>query len=139
MSKKIVFIIVLIECILAVLLIGVFGGAIFSAINKKPVTDLYFTYQDGTKIEDGITLEVELSDSVRDVQLYWAVLPDDASEQKVSFTCSKPDAAVVNDAGVVTFFVDVSVTITVQSLDGSNKTDVIVIVPKLKLGGNVDI
>ena len=139
MSKKIVFLIVLIECILAVLLIGVFGGAIFSAINKKPVTDLYFTDKDGVKIEDNINLEVELTDSNIDVQLYWVVIPDDASEQKVSFTSSKPDVAIVSESGLVTFFEDESVTITVQALDGSNKTDTIIIVPTRHVGGNVDI
>ena len=139
MSKKIVFLIVLIECILAVLLIGVFGGAIFSAINKKPVTDLYFMDKDGVKIEDNINLEVELTDSQRDVQLYWVVVPDDASEQKVSFTSSKPDVAIVSESGLVTFFEDESVTITVQALDGSNKTDTIIIVPTRHVGGNVDI
>ncbi len=139
MNKKIVFIIVLIECFLAVLLIGIFGQAIFSAINKKPVTEIYFTYKDGAKIQDGINLEEELSDSNRDVQLYWVVLPDDASEQKVVFTCSKPDVAIVSESGLVTFFEDEAVTITVQTLDGSNHTDVIVVVPTRRVGGNVDI
>ena len=51
MNKKIVFIITLVECVLAVLFISVFGQAIFS-ITKKDVTDVYFVYENGEKIED---------------------------------------------------------------------------------------
>ena len=139
MNKKIVFMIVLIECFLAVLLIGVFGQAIFDAMSRKSITEIYFAYEDGTKVEDNINLEVELSDSMRDVQLYWVIVPDDASDQKVKFTSSKPDVAIVSESGLVTFFEDESVTITVQTLDGSNQTDTIVVVPLDKSGGNVDI
>ena len=131
--------IVLIECFLAVLLIGVFGQAIFDAMSRKSITEIYFAYEDGTKVEDNINLEVELSDSMRDVQLYWVIVPDDASDQKVKFTSSKPDVAIVSESGLVTFFEDESVTITVQTLDGSNQTDTIVVVPLDKSGGNVDI
>ena len=139
MNKKIVFMIVLIECFLAVLLIGVFGQAIFDAMSRKSITEIYFAYEDGTKVEDNINLEVELSDSMRDVQLYWVIVPDDASDQTVKFTSSKPDVAIVSESGLVTFFEDESVTITVQTLDGSNQTDTIVVVPLDKSGGNVDI
>ena len=148
MNKKIVFMVVLIECFLAVLLIGVFGQAIFDAMSRKAVTEIYFADKAGAKYEDGINMEVTLSDSVRDVTVYWVVLPDDASEQKVKITCDKPEVAKINagEDGIVegksvriTFIQDESVTITVTALDGSNQTDTIVIVPMRKIGGNVDI
>lgn len=139
MNKKIVFMVVLIECFLAVLLIGVFGQAIFDAMSRKSITEIYFSYEDGTKIEDNINLEVELSDSMLDVQLYWVIVPDDASEQKVQFICDKPDVAVVSESGLITFFEEKSVTITVQALDGSGQKDTIVVVPINKSGGNVEI
>ena len=140
MNKKIVFMIVLIECFLAVLLIGVFGQAIFDAINKKAVTEIYFTYQDGTKIEDEVEyLQVELSDTVRDVQLYWTVLPDNASNQKVGFSCSRPESVIVSESGLVTFIDDIDVRITITTLDGSYITDTIVLVPKIEISGGGEL
>ena len=138
MNKRVVFIIVLIECVLAVLLISIFGQAIFNAVNTVVVQEVYFTYADGTKIEDGKTLSVELSDSKMDYQLYWEILPDNASNQKVTFTASKPDKVEVNAAGVVTFYDEVSVTIIIHTEDG-NHYDEIVLIPVDNSSGDVDI
>ena len=60
MNKKVVYIVILIECILAVFLISFFGQAIFNAIRNVPVEEVYFTYEDGTKIEDDVPLKFEL-------------------------------------------------------------------------------
>ncbi len=140
MNKKIVFIIVLVECVLAVLLISVFGLAIFGTNKTKMITDLYFTYQDGTKIEDEVEyIQVELTDSVRDYQLYWVVAPEDASNQKVSFSCDRPDSVIVSESGLVTFIDDIDVRITVTTLDGSYITDTIVLVPKIDISGGGDL
>lgn len=139
MNKKIVFIIVIVECILAVLLISVFGQAIFGAVKKHLAEEVYFTYQDGTKIEDGMQLEVELTDSKRDYVLYWTVGPEETTNTAVRFTSSAPESVIVNESGVVTFFDDVkSVIITVTTLDGSNQTDVITLVRKVNVGGDVE-
>lgn len=129
MSKKIVFIVVFVECILAVLLISFFGQAIFMAIQKSKVTDVYFVYQTGEKIEDDKPLEVEISDSNLSYQLYWEILPDSATDKTVSFTSNKDDV-IVDDTGLVTFFEPTDVVITVHAQDGSNKTDSILLVMK---------
>lgn len=124
MSKKIVLIVVLIECILAVLLISVFGQAIYNS-GPKLVTEIYFTYENGEKIEDGKQLVVTLTDSKRDYQLYWEIDPENASDGSVKFTSSE-DGVVVDSNGKVTFIKDVlSVVIMVESLDGGNKRDAI--------------
>ena len=131
MSKKIVFIVVLIECILAVLLISVFGQAIYDA-SPKPVSDVYFTYENGDKIEDGVRLNVELRGGNISYQLHWTVEPENAENSSVRFTSSKPNDVSVDENGLVTFFKVVDVTIIVSALDGSNKTDSIVLLPDEK-------
>ena len=138
MNKRVVFIVVLIECILAVLLISIFGQAIYNAVNNIVVQEVYFTYADGTKIEDGEHLTVELTDSKMDYQLYWAIGPENASNQNVTFTSSKPDQVVVNSSGVVTFYVEVGVTITIHTEDG-NQVDAIILIPQDNSGGDVEI
>lgn len=127
MSKKIVFIVVLIECILAVLLISIFGQAIYDTA-PKPVSEVYFTYENGAKIEDGVRLDVELRGGNISYQLHWTADPENAADKSVSFTSSK-SGVVVDANGLVTFFDVVDVTITVSALDGSNKTDSVVLIP----------
>lgn len=126
MNKKIVFIITLIECVLAVLFISVFGQAIFS-ITPKGVSEIYFTYENGEKIEDNKTILVRLTDSELDYRVYWKVLPKDAHNPSIGFAVSKPDSATVSESGVVTFFKEGTVQITIYTTDGSNKSDTITI------------
>ena len=141
MNKKIVFVIVVVECFLAVLLISIFGQAIFAATQKHLAHEVYFTYQDGTKIEDNVHFEYEVSqtDALTTVKLHWVVGPEETSNKQVSFAASKPDAVAINEEGVVTFFDEVDVTITIFTMDGSNHTDTLVLVPKRNVGGDVDI
>lgn len=127
MSKKIVLIVVLIECILAVLLISLFGQAIYSS-TPKLVDEVYFTYENGEKIADDTHLEVFLTDTKRDYQLFWKVDPENAQNPNVVFSSSNPGSVVVDASGRVTFRRTVlSVTITVSTLDGGNKNDVIIL------------
>ncbi len=127
MSKKIVFIVVLIECILAVLLISLFGQAIYSS-SPKLVNEVYFTYENGEKIADDQHLEVFLTDTKRDYQLFWAVDPENAHNTSVEFSSSDPNSVIVDASGRVTFRRTVlSVTITISTLDGGNKKDVIIL------------
>ena len=128
MNKKVVYIVILVECILAVFLISFFGNAIFQAIVNVPVQEVYFTYEDGTKIEDGKALK-----------LYWTVGPEDATDDSVKFTSSKPEFAEVDEFGRVSFYERTGdVVITVTSADGSNVTDTIHIVLQNSAGGDVD-
>ena len=139
MSKKVVYIVILIECILAVFLISFFGQAIFNAVKKIPVQYINFTYADGSVIADGVDIEVDTTSSI-DFQLYWEVGPDEAVNKEVSFISSRPDQVKVDPkTGFVTFIEDVDVTITVKSLDGSNVSDSIHLIPYDKDGGEVEI
>ena len=131
MNKKIVFIITLIECVLAVLFISVFGQAIFS-ITRKDVTDIYFVYENGEKIEDNKIITVELTDSVRDYRMFWKIEPIDANNPTVAFAVNKPEAVEISPSGVITFFKEGSIVVTIYTTDGSNKSDSITIVAEEK-------
>ena len=138
MNRKVVIIVVLVECILAVLLISFFGQAIFNNINNVPANEVYFVNQDGVKIEEK-TIEVELSDSKLSYQLYWKIEPEKVTDKSVEFISSKPDFVTVSKTGLVTFYVETDVSITIRTLDGSNKSDTIVLVPKRNTSGEVEI
>ena len=127
MNKKIVFIVVLAECILAVLLISFFGQAIVNANNNILCREIYFTYEDGEKIEDGKRLSIEIDDANSSYKLYYKMLPAKTTNREVRFV-SSDERVFVDETGVVTFFVRISsVTITVYTQDGSNLSDSIVL------------
>ncbi|MBE7084651.1 MAG: hypothetical protein E7368_01185 [Clostridiales bacterium] len=141
MSKKVVFIVILIECVLAVFLISFLGQAIYNSVNKVYVTEIYFTYKDGTKIEDDVPLKLELTDENRSYTLDWVVGPENATNQEVYFSGNVDESLVRVDpeTGKVTFRKLVDVVITVMSMDGSNVSDTIHLIPVIKDGGDVDI
>ncbi|MBO7345169.1 MAG: hypothetical protein J6U92_04445 [Clostridia bacterium] len=126
MNKKIVFIITLVECVLAVLFISVFGQAIFS-ITKKDVTDIYFVYENGEKIEDGKVVFVLLTDSNRDYRLQWKIEPTDADNPTVGFSVNRPNAVAISPSGVITFFEEGTIIVTIYTTDGSNRSDTLTI------------
>lgn len=135
MNKKVVFLVVILECILAVFIVSIFGSAIEDARSKILCKDLYFVYAEGEyegqKIEDGVMITVNPTDANMSYQLAWVMETDKTSNKEVYFTSSKPDKVTVNpDTGLVTFLVKTDVVITIEAKDGSGKTDSITLVPK---------
>ena len=133
MNKKIVILIVIVECILSVLLIGVIGLAIESSHNEVECQEIYFTTPEGVRLENGESIEVARPD--KGYQLHYAILPDNTSDQAVTFTSGKPDYVTVNESGYVTFIEDVDAVITISSKNG--KTATVTLVPKRKGSGTI--
>ncbi len=149
MNKKIVFLIVILECILAVFIVSIFGSAIEDARSKILCRDLYFVYAEdvyeedketgemkkvgvkGEKIEDGVMITVNPTDANMSYQLVWVMETDKTSNKEVLFTSSKPNRVTVNpDTGLVTFLEKTDVVITIEAKDGSGKMDSITLVSK---------
>lgn len=130
MNKKVVFLVVLLECILAIFVVSIFGHAIEDARKQILCQDIYFVNDSGEKIEDGEMIEFSVSDTNMSYQLHWIMVAKDTSNKEVVFESSDPDAVKVNSLGLVTFFDEVDVVITIRVIDGSGKTDSITLVPK---------
>ncbi|MFA5561966.1 MAG: hypothetical protein WDA00_04930 [Eubacteriales bacterium] len=130
MSKKVVIVVVLVECVFAVLLVSLLGLMVESINPREVVTELYFTDENGTRYAEGISVEVDLSASL-DVQLYWRLLSETATNQEVSFVSDVIDGSVVvSDTGVVTFYKIKPVAVTVRAMDGSGITATLILAPK---------
>lgn len=132
MNKKVVFLVVLLECILAVFIVSVFGHAIEDSRKQIFCEEIYFTTESGEKIEDGET--IEYNGSMVSYQLYWVMETDKTSNKEVAFESSNP-LVKVNALGLVNFLFEdeseaVAVTITIRAIDGSGKTDSITLIPK---------
>ena len=130
MNKKVVFLVVLLECILAVFIVSFFGHAIVDPNKQVLCQDLYFVDANSEKIADGETIQLTLTDTNRSYQLYWVMETDKTSNKEVVFESSNP-LVKVNALGLVTFLDDVSAVITVKAIDGSGKMDSITLIPKL--------
>ena len=137
MNKKIVFLVVLLECVLAIFIISVFGHAIEDARRQILCQDLYFVTETGEKIEDGEMIEYKLTDSNISYQLYWVMETGETSNKEVTFESSDP-MVKVNNLGLVTFLEETDVIITIRAIDGSGRTDSITLVP-IRGGGIVEI
>ena len=137
MNKKIVVLIVLLECIFAVFLVSFFGKAIEDARATILCKDIYFTNESGEKIEDGVMLEYTLTESNICYQLHWTLVADDTTKKEVEFISTDP-SVIVNKQGLVTFIEETDVRITIRATDGSGKTDTITLVPK-RGGGDIEI
>ena len=138
MNKKIVFLVVILECILAIFLVSFFGKAIEDARAERLCKEIYFVDENGEKIPDGVSIEYEFEGSVISYQLNWVLVAEDTTQKEVEFI-SNSEFVIVSNTGLVTFLdTSASADITVMAKDGSGKKDVITLMPKLKGGGNVD-
>ena len=138
MNKKIVFLSVVIECILAIFVVSFFGKAVEDARAEKLCREIYFVDENGEKIPDGQNIEVEFIGSYISYQLNWKIIAEDATEKEVEFI-SNNEFVIVNSLGLVTFLdKEASAEITILAKDGSGKKDVITLMPKLKGGGDIE-
>lgn len=128
MNKKVVIIVVIIECIAAILLVS-FWGKMIEALNPVVVpTEVYFVDDAGNKIQNNAVIHLQLTDSNRDYQLRWVVKPDNATEKGVEFIFGSENAednAVISNSGRVTFFTDNAVTVIIRTKDGAQKASII--------------
>ena len=130
MNKKVVFLVVLLECILAVFIVSFFGHAIVDPNKQVLCQKLYFVDANNEEIADNETIQLTLTDTNRSYQLYWVMETDKTSNKEVVFESSNP-LVKVNAVGLVTFLDDVSAVITVKAIDGNGKMDSITLIPKL--------
>ena len=138
MNKKVVFLVVLLECILAIFIVSIFGHAIEDTRRQILCQDIYFVTESGEKIEDGEMIEYTISDANMTYQLYWVMETSETSNKEVVFE-SDNDLVIVSADGLVTFLDDgQDAVITIKAIDGSGKMDSITLVP-IRGGGNVDI
>jgi hypothetical protein len=144
MNKKVVFLVVILECILAVFIVSFFGKAIEDARAKNLCQEIYFVDANGEKIPDGENIEVVFEGSSISYKLYWEIIAPDATEKEVEFI-SNNDLVKLSLYGkekncILVTFVDkeASAEITILAKDGSGKKDVITLMPEMKDGGDID-
>ena len=142
MNKKLIVLIVALECVFAVFLVSIFGPMIESLHSQVIVTDLYFVDDSGERMEDGQTVTVNLSQSLS-YDFKFAVETVDATDRTVDIIHNRADNEIeIIKTGEHSFTVNFlsmdvqSVTIIVRARDSSQKTASITL---SRGGSNVDI
>jgi len=133
-------IVVLVECVLAILLISVLGKAIETYQTEVECKEIYFTDANGEKIQiNEVTgmavMEVTLTDTKRSIQLTWNFSPTNTSNKSVTFVSSLPDWVEVDESGMVNFFDDRAAVITISTTNGKSAS--IQLIPKTDDGKEV--
>ena len=133
MNKKLVVLIVALECVFSVFLISIFGPVIASLHEDIPVSELYLLDEAGNRLlpsegEDMPSVAISLPG---DLDYYFAleVLDEDATDKSVTVTTNRPSDEIEvrmdrNGRGFTITFLNPmlkSVTVTVTTNDGSSK------------------
>ena len=122
MNKKSLVLVIIVECVLAILLISFFGKAIESLNEKTLCSDIYFVDDYGNRLENDALLRIDISDSKTDYQLKYVIEPTAASDKKVEFSATPNEYVIIDKYGKVTFLKEyVDVSITIHTTDGSGK------------------
>lgn len=99
-------------------------------------TEIYFTDENGNRLEDEAMIEVELTDSNMSYQLYWVEKPDNTTDKSVRFICDN-ELIEISEDGLVTFFAETTAQIVVVTADGGEQQATIILYPKRNTGGDV--
>ena len=134
MNKKLIVLIVALECVLAVFLISFFGPMIASLHEEVPVSAIYLIDENGERLlpkddEDMPSVAISLPGDL-DYHFGLEVLEEDATDKTVTVTTNRPADEVTvrmdkNGRGFTVTFENPFLkhaTITVSANDGSSKT-----------------
>ena len=140
MNKKVMILIVVIECVLSILLIAVLGKAIETYFTETEAQEIHFTTAEGEiltpgtlyKEKDGSTTTIESEQIVIEVarpdrgyQLHWLIIAENTSDISVTFSVKSQDPSIevtVDENGFVYFADDVVATVTISTKNGRTAT-----------------
>ena len=156
MNKKVMILIVVIECVLSILLIAVVGKAIETYFNETEAQEIYFTTADGAVLEGGTlyrekdgTIEsidsdrivIEVARPDRGYQLHWQIIAENTTDRSVKFSAKSQDPDIVvsvDENGFVFFEEDTNATITISTKNG--RTASVLLIPRQSgKGGTVSL
>lgn len=119
MSKKFIILIQLVVCVIAVVMISLYGRNPEMWKDFEYCEVIYFLY-DSARVESGTEIEIPRAEEggTLTYQLEWYVGPEDASVKEVRFH-SNSSNVVVDENGLVTFLSDEGATIYIFTTDNS--------------------
>lgn len=95
MNKKLIVLIVALECVFSIFLISIFGPMLEMLHTPSDVTAIYILDTNGNRLERGAV--IELDRDARSYELSWEVLPDDAENPTVEVTAFVDNEEITAD------------------------------------------
>lgn len=95
MNKKLIVLIVALECVFSIFLISIFGPMLEMLHTPADVTEIHILDADGNRLARGAV--IELDRDARSYELSWEVLPDDAENPTVSVTATVDDEEITDE------------------------------------------
>lgn len=143
MNKKLIVLIVALECVFSIFLISIFGPMIEALHAKIIVKDLYFVDEAGERMLNAETVTVNLDES-RSFHFDFEVVTEEATDRTVEIIHNRTDEEILLEEDVDGFGFTVhflsknisSVTIIVRANDSSQKSASITL---SKSGSNINI
>ena len=137
MNKKLMVLIVALECVFAVFLISIFGPIIESLTANVAVSDIYFVDEAGERIENESSILIDLEEK-RSHHLSFAVVTEEATDRTVQVLHDREadEIEILMDPDGFGFAVrylkkDVtSVRITIRTNDATQKEAVITLIKR---------
>ena len=156
MNKKVMVLVVILECVVSILLIAIMGIVVEAFTNETEAEEVHFLTESGEVMESG-HLYKEQDGSVREVdndqiiievyrpdrgyQLHWEVITERTTDKSVTFLAISSDPEIevlVDENGFVFFEDDVVATVTVSTKNG--RTATVLLIPRQKeKSGNVTL
>lgn len=144
MNKKVVVLIVFLECVLAVLLVSFFGKVIEETRRDVLCQEIYFVDEDGMKIEDNMPLIIKIDDSIPIIRykLQWKIVAANTTDKTVNIEIDGDGVGYDPGREELVIYTDgfeSPVEITVRVMDGSEKIDTITLIPIRENNGDIEI
>ena len=144
MNKKVVVLIVFLECVLAVLLVSFFGKVIEETRRDVLCQEIYFVDEDGMKIEDNMPIIITIDESTPIIRykLQWKIVAVNTTDKTVNVEIDGDGVGYDPGREELVIYTDgfeSPVEITIRVMDGSEKTDTITLIPVRENSGDIDI
>ena len=95
MNKKLIVLIVALECVFSIFLISIFGPMLEMLHTPAEVTAIHVLDENGNRLERGAV--IELDNDARSYELTWEVVPDDAENPELAITAFVDDVEITED------------------------------------------
>ena len=95
MNKKLIVLIVALECVFSIFLISIFGPMLEMLHTPADVAAIHILDENGNRLERGTV--IELKNDARSYDIAWEVLPSDAENPEVKITVFVDDEEIAED------------------------------------------
>ena len=95
MNKKLIVLIVALECVFSVFLISIFGPMLEMLHTPAAVTEIHVLDEKGNRLERGAV--IELDRDARSYELTWEVVPNNAENPDLAITAFVDDEEITED------------------------------------------